>query len=204
MTVTRLQIATSHGTADVELTRPRNVRALVVLTHGAGGRPDTADIAAAADAALAVPAAVALVTQPYRVAGRSTPPAAGPQDAAWAEVVAALRSRRGLGTVPLVLGGRSNGARVACRTAPSCGAAGVLALAFPLHPPGKPEKSRLDELDGAGVAVLLLQGERDPFGRPPAGPRREVVLLPGDGHSLTRNLATITAETARFLTGLLS
>jgi predicted alpha/beta-hydrolase family hydrolase len=203
LSVTRLEVPTSHGQAEVELTRPRNARALVVLTHGAGGRPDTADIAAAADAALAVPAAVALVTQPYRVAGRSTPPTAGPQDAAWTDVVAALRSRRGLGSVPLVLGGRSNGARVACRTALACGAAGVLALSFPVHPPGKPEKSRLDELAGAAVPVLVLQGDRDPFGRPPAAPGRDVILLPGDGHSPTRNLATITAATARFLAGLL-
>jgi len=170
-----------------------------VLTHGAGGRPDTRDVLAAADAAIGCGAAVALVTQPYRVAGRSTPPAPGPQDESWRELVAALRRRRGLARLLLVLGGRSNGARVACRTAIACGAVGVLALAFPLHPPGKPERSRVDELAGAGVPVLVLQGDRDPFGMPPAAPGREVVVLPGDGHSLTKNLPAITACMAGFV-----
>jgi len=143
--------------------------------------------------------AVALILQPYRVAGRSTPPDPEVQDSSWAEIVAALRRRRGFGSIPVVLGGRSNGARVACRTARRCGAVGVVALAFPVHPPGRPERSRLDELDGAGVPVLVLQGDRDAFGMPPAGPRREVVVLPGDGHGLSRNLPAITAAAARYL-----
>jgi predicted alpha/beta-hydrolase family hydrolase len=203
LTGVQLEVGTAHGTALVELRRPRNARALVMLTHGAGGSPDTSDVRAAADAAFALHAAVALVTQPYRVAGRRTPPATGPQDAAWLEIVAALRALRGLGSAPLLLGGRSNGARVACRTAADCGAAGVLALAFPLHPPGKPEKSRLPELDAAGVPVLVLQGDRDPFGQPPEGPQRTVVLLPGDGHGLSRNLDAIAVETARFVEELI-
>lgn len=203
MTGVRLEVETGYGVALVDLRRPRNARALVLLTHGAGGTPDTSDVTACAEAAFALDAAVALVTQAYRVAGRRTPPAPGPQDAAWVEVVAALRARRGLGGVPLVLGGRSNGARVACRTATACDAAGVLALAFPLHPPGKPEQTRLDELAAAGVPVLVLQGDRDPFGLPSGGPQRTVVVLPGDGHGLTRNTDVIALETNRFLQALI-
>lgn len=203
MTGVRLEVETSFGTARVNLRRPRHARALVVLTHGAGGSPETSDVLAAAESAFALNAATALVTQPYRVAGRGTPPAAGPQDSAWREIVTALRARRGLGAVPLVLGGRSNGARVACRTALDCAAAGVLALAFPLHPPGKPEKTRLGELDAAGVPVLVLQGDRDPFGLPPAGPQRTVVVLPGDGHGLSRNVDAVAIETARFVQELI-
>jgi uncharacterized protein len=203
LTGVHIDVPTAQGAARVELRRPRSSRALVVLTHGAGGTPDTRDVGAAAEAAFALDAAVALVTQPYRVAGRRTPPAARPQDAAWGEVIEALRRRRGLGAVPLILGGRSNGARVACRTAPDCGAAAVLALAFPLHPPGRPDKTRLGELETAGVPVLVLQGDRDPFGLPPAGPKRRVVVLPGDGHGLTRNTGVIEDETSAFLADLL-
>jgi predicted alpha/beta-hydrolase family hydrolase len=194
-----LDVPTAHGEARIELRRPRSCTGLVVLTHGAGGTPNTRDVEAAAEAAFALDAAVARVTQPYRVAGRRTPPAPGPQDAAWCDVIDALRARRGLGRVPLILGGRSNGARVACRTAPGCAAAAVLALAFPLHPPGRPDKTRIAELDAAHVPVLVLQGERDPFGRPPAGAQRRVVVLPGDGHGLTRNTDVIADETTKFV-----
>lgn len=199
MTGVRLEVETGYGVALVDLRRPRNARALVLLTHGAGGTPDTSDVTACAEAAFALDAAVALVTQAYRVTGRRTPPAPGPQDAAWVEVVAALRARRGLGGVPLVLGGRSNGARVACRTATACDAAGVLALAFPLHPPGKPENTRLPELEGAGVPVLVVQGDRDPFGMPPAAPGREVVVIAGATHSLGRELPRIADTVVEFV-----
>lgn len=202
MSSVEFAVPTASGPAGVLLHRPANARGLVVLTHGANGRPDTRDVLAATTAALDVQCAVALVLQPYRVAGRSAPPDPAVQDVAWGEVVTALRRRRGLSKVPLVLGGRSNGARLACRTALACGAAGVVALAFPVHPPGRPEKSRLDELDGAGVPVLVLQGDRDTFGMPPAGPQREVVVLPGDGHGLSKNLPTIAAEVGRFLAGI--
>jgi predicted alpha/beta-hydrolase family hydrolase len=203
LTGVQFDVPTAHGTALVELRRPRGARALVVLTHGAGGTPDTPDLRAAASAAFALDVATALVTQPYRVAGRRTPPASGAQDAAWREVVSVLRRRRGLGPVPLVLGGRSNGARLAVRTARDCAASGVLALAFPLHPPGRPDKTRIGELDAAGVPVLVLQGDRDPFGRPPSAQQREVVVLPGDGHGLSRNTDAIAVETTRFLNDLL-
>ena len=203
MSGVQLEVPTAHGAARVDLRRPRTCRALVVLTHGAGGTPHTPDVMAAADAAFALDAAVALVTQPYRVAGRRTPPATGPQDAAWREVIDALRGRRGLGAGALIFGGRSNGARVACRTAPVCGATAVLALAFPLHPPGRPDKTRIDELDAVGVSTLVLQGDRDPFGMPPARPQRRIVVLPGDGHGLTRNAETIAETTTEFLADLL-
>ncbi len=184
----------------VELDRPRNARALLVLTHGAGGGVDTGDLLAVRDAAVADGVAVARVLQPYRVAGRRTPPAPNPQDAAWHEIVAGLRRRRGFARIPLIVGGRSNGARVACRTAGASGAAAVVALAFPLHPPGKPDKTRLPELDAAGVPVLVVQGDRDPFGVPPAGPGREVVVLPGADHTLRRG----RDELARAVTGFLA
>jgi predicted alpha/beta-hydrolase family hydrolase len=138
--------------------------------------------------------AVALVTQPYRVRGARAPGPAGKQDEAWAEVIAALRAAAartvepgGDDAVPLVQGGRSNGARVACRTAEAVGAVGVIALAFPLHPPGRPDKSRASELRVPGRKVLVVNGERDPFGVPKRGVGRRVVVLPGETHALSRH-----------------
>lgn len=193
-----LEIADGH----VELDRPRNASALLVLTHGAGGGVDTADLLAIRDAAAGEGIAVARVLQPYRVVGRKTPPQPGPQDAAWLPIVEGLRRRRGFGALPLVLGGRSNGARVACRTAVEAGAVGVVALAFPLHPPGRPEKTRLPELDAAGVPTLVVQGERDPFGMPPPGEQREVVVIAAADHSLKRELPRLAETVTRFVTAL--
>jgi predicted alpha/beta-hydrolase family hydrolase len=155
-----------------------------VLGHGAGGGVTAPDLAAATEAALAQGLTVALVEQPYRVAGRRSPPAARQLDAAWTAVVARLRERELTG-LPLVAGGRSMGARVACRTAEAAGAAAVLCLAFPLEPPrrrssGEPPPSRLPELEAVTVPVLVVQGERDPFGRPPPVPGREVAVVAGD------------------------
>lgn len=195
----RIDLATSAGTAWADLNRPRGASVLLVLTHGAGGGVQTADLIAIADACTAAGIAVALITQPYRVAGRRTPPKPGPQDAAWLQGIAALRRRRGLATLPLVVGGRSNGARVACRTAQACGAAAVIALAFPLHPPGHPEKSRLDELGAVGVPTLVVQGDRDPFGMPPAGAGREITVITGADHSLKRDTTTSSAAVLDFL-----
>jgi uncharacterized protein len=149
-----------------------------VLGHGAGGGVGAPDLVAATEAALAAGVSVALVEQPYRVAGRRSPAPAPQLDVAWTAVVEHLR-----GEQPLFCGGRSSGARVACRTAASAGAAGILCLAFPLHPPGRPEKTRLDELEAVPVPVLIVQGESDPFGMPPDGPNREIVRLKGN-HSL--------------------
>lgn len=187
---TEVRIQTSAGPARVAIQVPAGQpKFLLVLTHGSGGTPDTADVLAVRDAGLALGAVTALVTQPYVVRGAKAPGSAAKQDAAWAEIVAALRTRHpGL---PLIQGGRSNGARVACRTAPAVGARGVIALAFPLHPPGQPGKSRAGELASAGTEVLVLNGDRDPFGMPGAGPGTRVVALPGETHALSRNPAAI-------------
>jgi predicted alpha/beta-hydrolase family hydrolase len=144
--------------------------------------------------------AVVRITQPYRAAGRRSPPQAAVQDAAWLAAVAAVRRRRGFAALPLVVGGRSNGARVACRTALASGAAAVVALAYPLHPPGRPEATRLPELDGAGVPVLVVQGDRDPFGMPPPGPLREILVIAGADHALRRELATVSRAVTDFVT----
>jgi uncharacterized protein len=198
-----LRIDTPTGQATADFDRPAHAPALTVLTHGAFGGVGSADLIAVRDSLVADGVAVALVTQPYRVAGRRTPPAAAVQDAAWLAVLAALRRRRGFATVPLVVGGRSNGARVACRTAGAAAAVGVVALAFPVHPPGKPEQSRLDELAAPTVPVLVVQGERDPFGIPPEDPRRRLVVIAGAEHSLRADLAAVAAAVSSFVADLL-
>jgi predicted alpha/beta-hydrolase family hydrolase len=143
--------------------------------------------------------AVARVTQPYRVVGRRAPAPATQLDDAWLAAVVALRARRALAGLPLVVGGRSSGARVACRTAAAAGAAGVVALAFPVHPPGRPQVSRLDELALPPVPVLVVQGDRDPFGMPPAAPGREIVVVGGD-HSLRTAAKAVGDAVVRFVT----
>jgi uncharacterized protein len=137
---------------------------------------------------------VVRVTQPYRVAGRRAPAPAAQLDAAWVAVVESL-DRKGL---PLVVGGRSSGARVACRTAGTVGAAGIVALAFPLHPPGRPDRSRADELL-TGVPTLVVNGDRDPFGIPEPGAGIELVIRPGAGHDLRRDLAGTGAAVVDWL-----
>lgn len=165
---------------------------LLVLGHGAGGDVDAVDLVAVRAAVLDAGAAVAMVTQPYRVAGTRRPPAPARQlDAAWLAVIAGLRRRVAVDS--LVVGGRSSGARVACRTAAEAGAARILALAFPLHPPGRPLVTRADELD-TGVPTLVLNGDRDPFGMPAPSPTVRVEVLPGETHALSKvpeRLATI-------------
>lgn len=197
----RIELPTPAGPALADIDRPRGpARALLILTHGAGGGVEAADLVAVRGAALKAGIVVARLTQPYRVAGRSTPAAPAKQDEAWLAAVGAVRRRRGLGALPLVVGGRSNGARVACRMAAATGAVAVVALAFPVHPPGKPEQSRLAELDAVGAPVLVVQGARDPFGLPPAAPGREVVVIAGADHSLTRELPRIAATVTDFVT----
>ena len=142
---------------------------------------------------------VVLVEQPYRVAGRRSPAPAKQLDTAWTSVLAQLREDV-LSRLPIICGGRSAGARVACRTAAEAGAVAVLCLAFPVHPPGRgddPTKSRLPELDAVTVPTLVVQGERDPFGIPPEGRSRRVVLVPGT-HSL-RSTAAIAAAVSDWL-----
>jgi hypothetical protein len=174
-----------------------------VLGHGAGGGVESPDLVAAKDAALAAGIGVVLVEQPYRVAGRRSPAPANQLDAAWTSVLAQLREGE-LNRLSVICGGRSSGARVACRTAAEVGAAAVLCLAFPVHPPGRgddPTKSRLPELDAVSVPTLVVQGERDPFGIPPEGPSRSVVLVPGT-HSL-RSKAPIGAAVSDWLARIL-
>jgi predicted alpha/beta-hydrolase family hydrolase len=180
-------LETPHGTARVHLHEVDEPRAALVLGHGAGGGVESPDLVGAARAANRAGLTVALVEQPYRVAGRRSPAPAKQLDAAWTSVVEELAFE-----VPLIAGGRSSGARVACRTAAETGASAVLCLAFPVHPPGRPEKSRLDELDAVAVPTLVVQGERDPFGTPPAAPNRTVVQVPGTHSLRTRS----TVETA--------
>jgi uncharacterized protein len=199
------EIMTAAGPAHVLLDQPERPEFLVVLTHGAGGTPDTADVLTVRDAARALGAATALVTQPYRVRGGRAPGSAPRQDAAWVELVDALRRETARDhALPLVQCGRSNGARVACRTARQVGAAGVIALAFPLHPPGQPAKSRDQELRGAGTSVLVINGERDPFGVPEPDELTNVVVLPGETHALSKHPAAIGAAVTDWLNALLS
>ena len=154
-----------------------------MLGHGAGGGVDSPDLVGATKAARSAGLSVALMEQPYRVAGRRSPAPANQLDAAWSVVLSQLRAGPLSGIDFLLTGGRSAGARVACRTAADTGSRAVLCLAFPLHPPGRPEKSRLDELDAVSVPTLVVQGENDPFGTPPDSPNRIVTRVPGT-HSL--------------------
>lgn len=193
-------IQTPVGPADVACDGPDGpVRALLVLGHGAGGSVTAPDLLAVRDAAVGIHVAVARVTQPYRVAGRRAPAPARQLDAAWTAVLEALATSP---STPLVVGGRSSGARVACRTASAVGARAVLALAFPSHPPGHPERSRLAELD-TGLPTLVVSGERDPFGVPPAAPRREVVVVPGAVHDLRRDLDAVAVAVHGWLMRIL-
>jgi predicted alpha/beta-hydrolase family hydrolase len=201
-TTRRVEVTTPRGVAWADVDRPAGTPVgLLVLGHGAGGGVEAADLLATRRAALEAEWAVARVTQPYRVAGRRSPPAGPVLDEAWLPVVTKVRSGRGLRVLPVVFGGRSSGARVACRTATAGHAVGVLALAFPLHPPGHPERSRLDELAGPTVPVLVVQGDRDPFGIPPAADGRRIVVVPGD-HSLRSAAEPIRLAVAAFLTSL--
>ncbi|TDB75832.1 alpha/beta hydrolase, partial [Actinomadura sp. KC216] len=184
-----MEVVTAHGPARVALDEVDAPAFLLVLTHGSNGSVDAPDLLAVRETALGLGGAVARVTQPFRLAGRRAPGPAAKQDEAWLEIVGLLRDRAG--NVPLVQGGRSNGARVACRTATAAGAAGVLALAFPLHPPGRPEKTRVDELRSAGVEVLVVNGDRDPFGVPEKADAAEVTVLAGERHDLNRDPAAV-------------
>jgi len=190
------EVATPHGPARLIVHPAPDARGILLLGHGAGGGFGAPDLKAATTAALGVGAHVGHVEQPYRVAGRRAPAPAVQLDAAWLAIVAAVRAA--LPGLPLLVGGRSSGARVACRTATAAHAVAVLCLAFPVHPPGRPEKDRLAELALPTVPVLVVQGERDPFGRPPAAPGRDLVVLAGD-HSLKADLRGLAAAVTAWL-----
>lgn len=199
--MTTLDLDTPHGGARAHLHPVDDPRAALVLGHGAGGGVGSPDLVGATEVARSEGIAVALVEQPYRVAGRRSPASARQLDAAWVTVVDHLRAAdlRGLA---LVVGGRSSGARVACRTAAATGAIGVLCLAFPLQPPrrssGTLPPSRLGELDAVTVPTLVVQGARDPFGVLPASPIREVCRVQGD-HALRTDLGAVGDEVRRWL-----
>lgn len=199
-----MEIETSYGAARVALDggEAEGPLFLLVFTHGAGGGVDAPDLLAVRDAALRLGGAVASITQPYRVRGARAPGDPARQDAAWLEIIAALRAT--ISAPPLVQGGRSNGARVACRTAERAEAVAVIALAFPLHPPGRPENSRAAELRAArGRKVLVVNGERDPFGIPGRAAGRRVVVLPGETHALSRHPEAVGRAVMAWLPGVL-
>ena len=200
----QLEVETASGPARVLLEEPDGAPSfLLALTHGAGGGIDAPDLRAVRDAALRLGGAVARITQPYRVRGARAPGPPARQDAAWVEIITALRgwppgeppggpqAEPPGGPVPLVQGGRSNGARVACRTAAAVDAIAVIALAFPLRPPGRPDRSRAAELRIPGRKLLIVSGDRDRFGVPGRRAGARVVVLAGEGHALSRQPAAV-------------
>jgi predicted alpha/beta-hydrolase family hydrolase len=202
--VQHARVPTAKGDAEVVLEgRPRGAPGLLVLGHGAGGGIDAVDLVHVRDAAVRLGLVVARVVQPYRLQpGKRPPPAAPILDEAWQACVATARSWAG-SRRPLVVGGRSAGARVAARTAKPLGAVGVLALAFPLHPPGRPDASRADELDPT-MPTLVVNGDRDPFGVPTAAGLVRVVVRPGEGHELRRDPTGVAEVAAQWLQELLN
>jgi hypothetical protein len=189
-------IETPRGPAGLDLYPSGEPTALLVLGHGAGGSVDARDLVAVRTAAAAAGVTVAMLTQPYRVAGRRAPAPANQLDEVLTAVVAVLRAQHpGL---PLLLGGRSSGARVACRTASVLGAAGVVCLAFPLHPPGRPERSRAGELP-ATLPTLVVNGDRDPFGVPEPRGGVTVEVRPGERHDLAGDPAAVGALVVAWL-----
>ncbi|MGW8889672.1 alpha/beta hydrolase family protein [Streptomyces sp. NPDC055749] len=204
-------VDTDAGTARITWALPPKARLVLALGHGAGGGIEARDLKALAAALPGEGVAVALVEQPWRVAGKKLAPAPKTLDTGWRGLWPALAAPG----LPVVAGGRSAGARVACRTASELGAHAVLALSFPLHPPGRPEKSRADELLGAGVPTLVVQGGNDPFGRPaefPAGEYELAGVEYGDhafavpkrsGLNEDQVMAVITGAATRWLTSLM-
>jgi uncharacterized protein len=234
---TQTLVSTEAGDARITRFPARGTRrAILALGHGAGGGIEAADLQALAAALPDDGIEVALVEQPWRVAGKKIAPAPKTLDVGWLPVIEALRSdaeqstggkarraeteganiesRQAATAVPIIVGGRSAGARVACRTGHATGAAGVLALAFPLHPPGKPEKSRADELLATGLPTLVIQGATDPFGSADEFPRlpksHRLVGLPAGNHAFAVKkseapvLDAIVEATVAWLKGLLA
>lgn len=203
-------IETGAGDARITWHPAKKARLVLAVSHGAGGGIEARDLQALAGALPLLGVSVALVEQPWRVAGKKLAPAPKTLDTGWRELWPAV-AEKGL---PVVAGGRSAGARVACRTAVELGAAGVLALSFPLHPPGRPEKSRAPELLGAGAPTLVVQGGNDPFGKPAEFPEGayQLVEVPFADHgfavpkraSLTQEdaLDVITGSVGAWLGGL--
>jgi predicted alpha/beta-hydrolase family hydrolase len=200
--MTAVDVATPHGAAKTHVHAAAEPRGALILGHGATGGVSSPDLVAVRDVALEEHVSVALVEQPYKVAGRRSPPSARQLDASWTAVVDHLSARE-LAGLPLVVGGRSLGARVACRTAEATRAVAVLCLAFPVHPPGRPEANRLDELDAVTLPTLVVQGDRDPFGMPSPADGRVVVPVPGD-HSLKTDVDAVAAAVRAWLPRIFS
>ena len=201
------EIGTPLGAARAHVTEADDVRATLVLGHGAGGGIESVDLVAVTTAAAEAGWRVIRVEQPWRVGGKRVAAPPPRLDEGWRAVLRDLRAADLLAG-PLVLGGRSAGARVACRTAAEHGAAGVLALAFPLHPPGRPEKSRAPELTAVPVPLVVVQGETDAFGGPAAvaavlagRSNASVYAVPGD-HALKRNVDVVAMAALSWLTDL--
>jgi predicted alpha/beta-hydrolase family hydrolase len=204
MDVKTLEIETPHGQARAHLHAAYEPRAALVLGHGAAGGVTAPDLVAATEVALSQGVSVALVEQPYRVAGRRSPAPARQLEAAWVAVIDHLLGGE-LRELPLITGGRSLGARVACRTAEATHAIAVLCLAFPLQPPQRsgssPRPSRLEELDQVEVPTLVVQGTRDPFGMPPESELRTVVQVAGD-HGLKSDVPAVAAAVQSWLVSI--
>ena len=202
--VRAIAIDTPKGEARAHLHSAERPRAVLILGHGAGGGVEAPDLVAATEAAVSEGVSVGLVEQPYRVAGRRSPPPIANLEVAWTAAVEHLRERELRGP-PLILGGRSLGARVACRTVSEFGAVAVLCLAFPLQPPrrkgAKQSPSRLDELDAVELPTLVVQGEKDQFGMPPDGPHRTVSQVPGN-HSLRADPDAVAEAVRSWLAGV--
>lgn len=194
-------IETEAGPARITWHRAKKARLVLAVSHGAGGGIEARDLQALAAVLPAHGVTVALVEQPWRVAGKRMAPAPKTLDTGWRGIWPAV-AKPGL---PVISGGRSAGARVACRTATELGAAAVLALSFPLHPPGRPEKSRAAELLGAGVPTLVVQGGHDPFGKPaefPAGDHELVEVPYGDhGFAVPKRAEIGQEEALEIITG---
>ena len=199
--MTVVAVDTPHGQANAHLHPADDPVSALILGHGAAGGVTSRDLVAVTEVARPEGVSVALVEQPYRVAGRRSPAPAHQLDAAWTAVIDHLRAGE-LRGLPLITGGRSSGARVACRTAQATAPVAVLCLAFPLQPPRRsgssPAPSRLTELDAVTVPMLIVQGERDQFGMPPSGPGREVVQVPGN-HSLRTDVPAVAAAAREWL-----
>jgi uncharacterized protein len=200
VTTKPIDIDTPHGPARAHLQAAPGAAGALVLGHGAGGGILAPDLVAASRVALEEGFSVALVEQPYSVAGRRSSPPAAQLDAAWTAVLGHLRSDA-LAGLQIVAGGRSAGARVACRTAAATGAVAVLCLAFPVHAPGRgddPSKSRQPELDAVQVPVLVVQGTSDPFGMPKKRKGRTLVTV-ADNHGLKKSLDEVAAAVRDWL-----
>ena len=186
-------LPTPHGDARLVTHRAATPIATLLLTHGAGGGIEAPDLQAIAAELPRQGVTVELLEMPWRVAGKKLAPRPAVLDECLMAAASALRPR-----TPRVVGGRSAGARAAARCARALHADGVLALAFPLHPPSRPERSRLEELEGAGVPTLVIQGERDPFGRPEEFPQDvDLTVVPLADHSFhVPRKADLTQEEA--------